>query len=101
MTNFEALCHKLNERIRLRADGQAMLLATAVLDYMTTKMKDFDPAFRSMYKGHKIAGSYADDLKISEPNEFDFVLSIKLPNIKDYRVNGWIRNALCFAALEY
>lgn len=85
MTNFEMYSQKLNERIRIPADGKAMELATGVVKYMTRKMAAIDLSFASMYKGCKIAGSYADDLKISEPNEFDFVLTIRLPNLKQFK----------------
>lgn len=86
MQNFEKHCHKINLMINIGADRSPKTMADEVLCYMTDTMKKLDPAFNSMYRGFKISGSYADDLKISHPNEFDFVLTIKLPLLKQCQV---------------
>lgn len=71
-------------------------LADNVLAYITNEMKSLDGAFKSMYRGPKISGSYADDLKISKPNEFDFLLRIKLPQMNNFKVHKTVNvYAIC------
>lgn len=96
MTNFENHCHMINTMINIGADRSSKTMADEVLCYMTDTMKKLDPAFNSMYKGFKISGSYADDLKISHPNEFDFVLRIKLPLLSQCQVRHRNRRYPCF-----
>lgn len=88
MSNFESHCQKMNTLISIGAKRSTKQMADDVLWYVTDRMKELDPAFASMYKGNKITGSYADDLKISCPNEFDYVLKVKLPLLSQCQVRN-------------
>lgn len=88
MSNLEEHCVRINTKISISDKRAAMKNATDVLCFFTDALKRQDPAFASLYRGHKITGSYADDLKISFPNEFDFLLIVKLPLLKQFKVGG-------------
>lgn len=49
-----------------------------VLNYFLTQMKNNDALFKSISNGHELGGSYADQLKVSKPNEFDTVIRLRL-----------------------
>lgn len=43
-------------------------------------MKENDEIFNKLYKCIQLAGSYADKIKISEPNEYDALIILSFPN---------------------
>ncbi|XP_055374271.1 cyclic GMP-AMP synthase-like receptor isoform X5 [Condylostylus longicornis] len=49
-----------------------------VRDTIILKLKEIDKIFDKLYRGHCLGGSYADNIKISKPDEYDLVLRLKL-----------------------
>lgn len=47
--------------------------------YLITEMKAKDELFRTSFNGIQLSGSYADNLRVTTPNEFDTIFKIKFP----------------------
>lgn len=50
-----------------------------ILDTMIKAMKEGDPLFKLLYQRRVYTGSYYDGLRITEANEFDLNLVLRLP----------------------
>lgn len=48
-----------------------------VLNHMMSCMKQKDHVFEKLYQEVKLAGSYADEIKVTAPNEFDALVILK------------------------
>ncbi|XP_055374525.1 cyclic GMP-AMP synthase-like receptor [Condylostylus longicornis] len=57
-----------------------------ITKFFIDKLKNYDPAFNKLYKGHRLAGSYADKLKIGEADEFDLIIKLKIDSAYDIEV---------------
>lgn len=75
--------HKLNTYITIKERKEYTHHYNIILKYFENEMKSVDPLFDKMFKGHELGGSYADQLKVSKPNEFDTVLKLKM--MVDYK----------------
>lgn len=78
--NYDRALSKINGAISL----PQMDRSTYANDFETirneiiNKLKAADSLFDQLYSGTCIAGSYADNLKISKPDEFDLLICLKL-----------------------
>ncbi|XP_037043927.1 uncharacterized protein LOC119079929 isoform X2 [Bradysia coprophila] len=50
-----------------------------ISDYMIQSMKERDNVFKELFQEVKLAGSYADEIKVTAPNEFDTLIILKFP----------------------
>ena len=58
---------------------QFLIFFYQVLDLMVELMKEKDPLFSAIFQRVYGVGSYYDDLKVGEPEEFDVNVVVKLP----------------------
>lgn len=54
-----------------------------IRDAVINRMKKDSSLFKKLFHRTQLSGSYADGLKVSEPNEFDVLLILKIP--------GWVQ----------
>lgn len=50
-----------------------------VRDYVIDKMYNSDALFREIYHRYQLSGSYADQLKVSKPDEYDLLMILRFP----------------------
>lgn len=75
---------KLDER--LIAENNKIL--KHFLDTFIDEMKKIDPLFAELFQKLHYTGSFYSDLRISEPDEFDINLILKLPfKLSDFEVS--------------
>lgn len=107
-TNFEGEINAMSKFITVD-DSTNIHHAESILRYFITAFKTHNPVFSTLYNGYSMAGtrnkinipiyylsffyttgSYADKIKVSEANEFDFLLNFKLPFFKEFSVGNAI-----------
>lgn len=49
-----------------------------VRNWVINRMKSSDELFRKIYRRYQLSGSYADQLKVSKPNEYDVLMILDL-----------------------
>lgn len=72
------LIHQLNGFITVKEKKEYTQHYDRILSYFMNEMKTKDELFKLMYNGFKLSGSYASNLKVSKPNEFDTIIILKL-----------------------
>jgi len=80
MSQLDVLLQNINKFITISDTDRAPYAADFdyIRDTVINRMRKLEPVFNKIYNGHCLGGSYPDNLKISEPNEYDLVLKIKL-----------------------
>lgn len=77
--NAEEAFHLINRFTSLNGmDKQTTKNYETVKKYIIDEMCKQDKVFNYLANRHNLAGSYADNLKITSPNEFDLLIEIKL-----------------------
>lgn len=51
----------------------------SIRDYVISNMKKENNLFNKYYNGDRLSGSYADQLKVSKPNEYDVLVILNFP----------------------
>lgn len=59
-----------------------------IRDFVIDEMKKADALFNKIYHQYRLSGSYADQLKVSEPNEYDLLMILKFPRPIVQKVYG-------------
>ncbi|XP_055917386.1 cyclic GMP-AMP synthase-like receptor [Eupeodes corollae] len=80
---MDSVYHILSKEINIDSERQRYtklydLIRKTILDGL--KKND---NFKTLFSNEKLCGSYADNLKVSKPNEFDIVIRLEFPS-KDY-----------------
>ncbi|XP_069965178.1 cyclic GMP-AMP synthase-like receptor isoform X2 [Bactrocera oleae] len=88
---------KINSEINIKRYKQEYMSHFEVLrDTIFTALKK-NQTFAALYNGNYLRGSYADNLKVKYPNEYDLVFRLKLPEekrilvVKDEKIPGNVK----------
>ncbi|XP_018790188.1 PREDICTED: uncharacterized protein LOC108969737 [Bactrocera latifrons] len=88
---------KINSEINIKRYKREYMSHFEVLrDAIFTALKK-NQTFTALYNGNYLRGSYADNLKVKYPNEYDVVFRLKLPEekrilvVKDKKIPGNVK----------
>ncbi|XP_039955909.1 cyclic GMP-AMP synthase-like [Bactrocera tryoni] len=88
---------KINSEINIKRYKREYMAHFEVLrDTIFTALKK-NQTFAALYNGNYLRGSYADNLKVKYPNEYDLVFRLKLPEekrilvVKDKKIPGNVK----------
>jgi len=83
MSNFEEAIQKINKFVTFQEHDRKNYMDDfdAITKYIISKLKQSDEVFNKLCKGNFFQGSYADNLKVSKPDEYDIVIHLKLPQM--------------------
>lgn len=80
----EAVLQKINKVISIEEERQNYTkYFETVRDRILGQLQEDEPAFKSLYGGNDLAGSYADNLKVLHADEFDLQVYLRL---KEFRL---------------
>lgn len=77
--NFDPIFQRINTFVKVTEREEYTKHYDNVLQYITTKLKEKNDLFKKMFRRYELGGSYADNLKVSKPDEFDTDIILKLP----------------------
>lgn len=77
--NFNEIIKEVNQFVTVKARGDTTNCYTALVNTLINEMKKEDYLFKRLFKGVKLAGSYADGLKVSKADEYDTNFILKFP----------------------
>lgn len=79
--NFNEIIKELNQFVTVTksARSETTLCYDALVNTIIKEMKKEDVLFSRLFKGVKLAGSYADGLKVSKADEYDTNFILKFP----------------------
>lgn len=85
----EEVLQKINKVISIREERENYTkYFDTVRDRILNRLQEDNPAFKSLYNGNDLAGSYADNLKVLHADEFDLQVYLRLKEFKSLKVNA-------------
>lgn len=83
------MLQKINKFISIEEERQNFTqYFDTVRDRILTKLQEDDQAFKTLYGGNDLAGSYADNLKVLHANEFDLQVYLRLREFRTMKVTA-------------
>ncbi|KAL5276120.1 hypothetical protein ACFFRR_001751 [Megaselia abdita] len=83
----EAVLQKINKVISFEEERQNYTkYFDTVRDRILNQLQEDEPAFKSLYGGNDLAGSYADNLKVAHADEFDLQVYLRLREFRSMKV---------------